>query len=75
MEFNIFHEDYLGDDPKVVHADSAQEAALSYAAWYNSRGDHNLIDNPVDIVVEIDGLRTRFNISAEPDIYYTATPN
>lgn len=71
-EYKVYHEDYLGDDPKIFHAFSHEDAALKYAEYYNSDGDHQLMNETTEVQVVKDGLVKFFNISAEPDIYYSA---
>lgn len=56
-------------DTYQVRAKSLQEAALKFAEKSNQDCDYYLMDNSVEILV--DG--TRFCISAEPDVYYSAT--
>jgi hypothetical protein len=70
-EFKVYHPDYLGDDPKIIHAHNFDEAATKYGKYYN-QDDYPLMDgSTIDIAVEKDGEFQYFRIGAEPDIYYT----
>ena len=66
----VYHEDYLGEDYKIVRADSYEEAAEKYAIYYNS-DDYPLMNDSVEIEVEKSGVKKRFRISAEPSIHYS----
>lgn len=71
-EYNVYHEDYLGDDPKLIHADGHENAALKYGQYYNSNGDYSLMNDTIEVKVEKDGIIKYFNVSAEPDIHYSS---
>lgn len=52
-----------------------EDAAISYAKYYN-RDDYALMDETMDItVVAPDGVRIEFVIGAEPDVHYFANEN
>jgi len=70
--FNIFHPDYLGDKPMVIHGDNHYDAAMKYAEYYNTGNDYCLMDNSIDVTVERDGVQKTFKISAEPSVDYSA---
>ena len=73
MKFEIFHEEHLGDQPKVFDANNAKNAALMYSEYYNRKMDGNpLMGESVKIDVVGNGMTTTFSIGAEPDIRYTA---
>jgi hypothetical protein len=74
--FKIYHEEYRGDDPKEIEASSHWIAAMEYAEYYNTySGDLPLLNNndSIEVIVENEeGEKISFNISAEPDIRYSA---
>ena len=72
-EWKVFHEDHLGDDFKLIRAGNAEDAALAYAAHYNTSSDYCLMNETMEIFVEENGEQIKFIIGAEPDIHYTAT--
>jgi hypothetical protein len=72
-EYLVYYEDYMGDEPKLIHALSHNDAALKFAQYYNTRTDYSLINDSIDVKVEKDGIIKFFNIGAEPDIYYSST--
>ena len=48
-------------------------AAVSYAKQYNENGDYYLMNETETIEVKsMNGIVKKFNISAEPDIHYSA---
>jgi hypothetical protein len=69
----VWHEDYMGDEPKKIYASDHRNAAIKYADFYNTHNEYTLMNDTVEVIVERDGVKKRFNISAEPDIYYTAS--
>lgn len=72
-EFNVYNEDYLGDEPKVFRAADFESAAIKFGEYYNSNGDYPLMNETIEVKVEKDGISKTFNVSAEPDIYYSAS--
>jgi len=72
-EYKIFHEDYLGDEPKILYANSHEEAATKYAEYYDY-DDYGLIDgNNIEIIVEsLDGKRKTFICSGRMERVYSA---
>ena len=71
-EYNVYHEDYLGEDPKKVRAFGFQDAVLKYGEYYNSNSDYSLMDETIEVKVERNGIIKYFNVSAEPDIHYSS---
>lgn len=71
--WHVFHRDYLGDEPRLVYANSIQEAAEKYAEDYD--GEDSLLYTAEDIEVQGVGSRYRviFSISADTEITYSAT--
>jgi len=65
--FEIINED--GEECKPVQAMTAEDAALEYAEQSNVGHDYYLMDGSV--VIEVGGKK--FEISAEPDIHYSAS--
>ena len=65
--FTIIDED--GEEHSDIYAMSAESAALKYAENSNVEGDYYLMDQSVTITVN----EVKFEISAEPDIHYSAT--
>lgn len=72
-EWKVFHEDHMGDDYKIVRAIDGEEAALAYAAYYNTSSDYALMNEEIEIFVEEDGEKVKYLVCAEPDISYSAT--
>jgi hypothetical protein len=72
-EFKVFHEDHLGDDHKAVRAIDGEEAALAYAAYYNTSCGYCLMNEEIEIFVEEDGEKVKYLIGADPGISYSAT--
>ena len=70
-EYNVYFEDYFGDEPKIFRADSHEEAAEKCGIYYNSNGDYPLMNETIEVKVEKDGVIKLFNVSAEPDIHYS----
>lgn len=66
-EFKVIDEN--GEDFEVWSID-ARSAALKFAEKSNVEGDFYLMNESVDI--EVNG--ELFSISAEPDVYYSASP-
>lgn len=47
------------------------DAAENYAREYNGNGDYSLMDNQISVVLmNKNGEKKVFKLSAEPDIYY-----
>ena len=61
----VFHE----EEPHEVRAHTFESAAVKYAERYNDEGD--LMNDDIEIEVEKDGIKKKFNVGAEPDIYYS----
>lgn len=71
--FEVYFEDYLGEKPKIIHAYNHEDAALKFAEYYDSRHDHCLIYESIDVkVVDGAGVAKFFGVSAEPYINYTS---
>ena len=64
--FIIINED--GDEYEIFST-SDHEAALKYAEKSNTENDYYLMNESIEI--EVNGKK--FNISAEPDVYYSAS--
>ena len=64
-EFTVIDDE---EEEHIVHAKDKQDAALKYAAQYNTNHEYSLMNDSAKITV--DG--TSFNISAEPDVNYQA---
>ena len=72
-EFTIFNEDE--EEYGNLYAMDFHDAALKYAEKSNVESDYYLMENSVEIkVVDMDGTTQKFNIGAEPDVYYSAQP-
>lgn len=71
--YNVYHEDYMGDEPKVIRATSHKEAARGYAQYYNDDDDYPLMNDTIEVKVEKDGEIKFFTVGAEPDIHYTSS--
>jgi hypothetical protein len=70
----VFHEDYLGEEPRKIHARRAEDAATKYGEYYNTNGDYRLMDEPICVfVTTITGKgKKQYKVSAEPTIDYYA---
>jgi len=64
-EFVVIDKD--GEEHKVQAMDS-EGAALKYAEKSNTEGDYYLMNESVEITVN----DTKYRISAEPDVHYSA---
>ncbi len=64
-EFIVIDED--GEDHSLFAMDE-QGAALKYAEKSNENGDYYLMNESVEIMVN----NTKYEISAEPDVHYSA---
>ena len=64
-EYKIIDED--GEEHEVW-AVNDHSAAVKFAEWSNVEGDYHLMNETVEITVN----GKAFNISAEPEIYYSA---
>lgn len=74
--FTVFHEEYLGENGKVIRAFNEEEAAEKYARYYNENSAEYPLMNGDEIEIFVegkDGERTRFKVGAEPEIHYTVT--
>lgn len=69
-EYFVYHPDYLGDEPKIMRANSHEEAAEKYSDYFNQEG--SLLKNTENVKVEKDGIIQFFRISAEISINYSA---
>ena len=65
--FTIIDED--GEKYNEIYAIDEEDAALKYAEKSNTNGDYYLMDTDSVIITVND---KKFEISAEPDIYYSA---
>jgi len=70
--YNVSHEEYLGDEPKIIYAWSSENAASKYGIYYNTHTDYALMNSdPIEIIVtDKKGKSEKFNVWAEPDIKY-----
>lgn len=70
--YEVFHEEYLGDEPHTFRAHSFEGAAEKYAKNYNEgNGDYCMMDGEeITIRVVKDGKESRFAITAEPSVDY-----
>jgi len=68
----VYFEEYLGDEAKEIRAHSFQEAAEKFGEYYNSVSDYELINHSIEVTVEFENETRYYNISAEPDVYYTS---
>lgn len=68
----VFHEEYLGDDPKTIYANSFRGAGKKYAEYYNSNGDYVLMDNTIEVKIQFGDEVKKMKLSAEPSINYLA---
>lgn len=72
-EYFVYHEEYMGDDPKSVRAVTHEDAACKYAQYYN-QDDYPLMNgDTIDVKVEKDGEIKWFSVGAEPEIHYSST--
>lgn len=74
-QFLVFHEEYMGDEASVQETYDAEDAALRYAAHYNSMNSYEMVGrDPIRVkVVGPDQKEYFYEIKAEPDIHYSAT--
>ncbi len=70
----VHHEGVTGEKGEEVYAVNHYFAALRYAEDYNTNGDYRLMNDAVEISVSCvkDGETSKFKISAEPSIDYSA---
>jgi hypothetical protein len=72
-KYRIYHEDYLDENGHDIFASSFNDAAKKYGEYYN-QDDGRLLDGLIEIEIEdSEGVRKKFDVSAEPDIYYNIT--
>lgn len=66
--------DYHGEEEfQDFHANSEEDAAEKFAEYYNSNGDYCLMNETEIVSVKNpDGEIKKFEISAEPSVYYSA---
>ena len=55
-EYSVYHDEYMGDEPKIMRASSHEDAALKYAQYYNTRNDYCLMNEDIKVKVEKDGV-------------------
>lgn len=68
--YQVFHEEYNGDDAYIYRADSMQEAAQKYAMYYN-QDDYSLMNESIKVKVQApNGDIKWFELSSEPSVYY-----
>lgn len=72
-EYFVYFEEYMGDEPKIIHATSHEDAALKFAQYYNTRNDYSLMNKSIEVKVEQDGVIKFFNVGAEPDVHYSSS--
>ncbi len=70
--YKVYHEEYLGDEPKDIRANSHDEAATKYAEYYNA-DDYALMNEVIVIKVCFDAVCKWFSVGAEPDVHYSST--
>lgn len=68
-EYQVYHEDYNGDEPISVRGYGFNDAAETYATDYNSEGD--LMNETATIKIVKGGTVKWFSIGAEPSVHYT----
>jgi hypothetical protein len=68
--FNVFHEEYLGEQPKQIRAHSHEEAAEKYGEYYNKSSDYDLMDEEITVIVERQGILKKYSVFAEQKITY-----
>ena len=71
QEYLVYHDDYMGDEPKRIRASDHDDAATQYAKYYNEI-DYGLMNDSINVKVEKDGVVKWFSVGAEPDIYYSS---
>ena len=71
--FLVYYEEYMGHEPKEIRAVNHENAALKFAAYYNTRSDYKLMNETIEIKVEKDGVVKFFSVGAEPDVHYTSS--
>ena len=70
----VLYEIELDGEDYEQYAISPYDAAMKFAEDYNVEGEYCLMNEEELIVVKSpDGTETEFNISAEPDVHYSAT--
>ena len=67
----IYHEEYLGDEPKEIRAYHHEGAAQKYGEYYNENDYPLMNGDTIKIKVEHDGVVEFYEVGAEPDIHYT----
>ena len=72
-EYLVYYEPFMGDEPKKVRSNNHENAALSFAQYYNDRSDYSLMNETINVKVEYQGIIKHFNVGAEPDIHYTSS--
>lgn len=71
-EFKVYFEDYMGDEPKTIHASNHEDAAIEFAQFYNMRNDYCLMNEQIEVKVERDGVIKYFAVGAEPSVHYSS---
>ncbi len=71
-EYFVYHEDYMGDEPKSMRAHSHEDAAIKYGEYYNE-DDYYLMNSTIQVkVIDVGGVIKFFEVGAEPDINYSS---
>jgi hypothetical protein len=71
-EYFVYHEEYLGNEPKSIRASNHEDAALRYAQYFNLSNDHILLNDYIQVRVQRDDKVKFFEVSAEPDVHYSS---
>ena len=72
--FKVYHEDYMGNEPKEFNAYDKDDAARQYAEYYNEHCENILTsEDAIEIFVAGENsVKTPYKISAELSIRYYA---
>lgn len=73
-EFKVFHEEYLGDDCKIIMAYDHETAAECYVEEVYDPGDYTCLGG-TPVVVEVEGpdfVRKKFRVTGETVPLYSA---
>jgi hypothetical protein len=68
----VYFEEYMGDEPQQVGAFNHEDAALKFAAYYNTSCDYCLMHETIEIKVEFERKVKFFKVGAEPDVHYSS---
>lgn len=71
--YQVYFEEYMGDEPKEIHASNHEDAARKFAQYYNTRNDYCLMNDTIEVKVEKAGKVKYYRVGAEPDVHYTSS--